>query len=283
MKAGNSMSLRARINNLAKTKGISPQLALQSFFAERFLARIEKSRYSKNLALKGGTLMSVLFGLEQRTTMDIDATVVGMRADETKIAEMVDAIASTDIGDGILFLRSDSKPSSITKDDEYGGYTIGLTAIFGTIRLPIDIDVTFGDVITPHPQLIKFSSFVDGTIPICLLAYTIETLIAEKLQTILKRGAGTTRPRDFYDLHMICKRGNYDRQILSNAVLATFENRASMEILANWREVVEAIKGSGFQRQQWERYKKKVSYAANIAFDEVISSLVGLLTATSIK
>lgn len=191
MKAGNSMSLRARINNLAKTKGISPQLALQSFFAERFLARIEKSRYSKNLALKGGTLMSVLFGLEQRTTMDIDATVVGMRADETKIAE--------------------------------------------------------------------------------------------KLQTILKRGVGTTRPRDFYDLHMICKRGNYDRQILSNAVLATFENRASMEILANWREVVEAIKGSDFQRQQWERYKKKVSYAANIAFDEVISSLVGFLTATSRK
>lgn len=279
MKAGNSMSLRARINNLAKTKGISPQLALQSFFAERFLARIEKSQFYENLALKGGTLMSVLFGIEQRTTMDIDATVVGMRVDETKIAEMVDAIASTDTGDGILFLRNDSRPSAIAKDDEYGGYTIGLTATFGTIRLPIDIDVTFGDVITPHPQLIEFSSLVDGTIPIRLLAYTIETLIAEKLQTILKRGVGTTRPRDFYDLHIICKRGNYDRQILPKAIWATFENRASMEILGKWHEVVEAIRVSDFQQQQWERYRKKAPYAANVTFDEVIGSLIGILSA----
>lgn len=279
MNAGNSMALRARIKTLSKDKGISPQLALQSFFAERFLARIEKSRYSRNLALKGGTLMGAIFGIEQRTTMDIDATVVGIRADEAKIVAMVDAIASTDTGDGILFLRNDSRPSAIAKDDEYGGYTIGLTATFGTIRLPIDIDVTFGDVITPQPRLIEFKSIVEETVTIRLLAYTMETLIAEKLQTILKRGVGTTRPRDFYDLHKIYKRGDYDRHILPKAIWATFENRASMEILGNWHEIVEAIKASDFQRQQWERYRKKAPYAANVTFNEVIGSLIGILSA----
>lgn len=282
MNQGNSMSLRARINNLSKTKGISPQLALQSFFAERFLARIEQSRYSQNLALKGGTLMSVLYGIEQRTTMDIDATVVGIRADEEKIVEIVDVIASTDVGDGILFMRDDSNPSAITKDDEYGGYTTGLIATFGTIRLPMDIDVTFGDVITPHPKLIEVKSILDGARSIHILSYTIETLIAEKLQTILKRGVGTTRPRDFYDLHMIYNRGDYDSRILSEAVLATFENRQSMESLVNWHDIVETIKVSDFQRKQWERYRKKAPYAANIPFDEVINSLVGLLMPFSI-
>ena len=271
------MSLRARINNFAKAKGVSPQLALQSFFAERFLARIEKSSYVGNIALKGGTLLSAILGIEQRTTMDIDATIVGLRVDEAKIVEIVETIAATDAGDGVVFVRDKSLPLAITKDDEYGGYTIGLVAEFGTIRLPMGIDVTFGDTITPKAEPRDFMSILDGAVSIRLLAYTVETLMAEKLQTILKRGVATTRPRDFYDLYMLHARGDYSKATLSTAVKATFSNRHSEEYFNVRKEIVEMLSKSEFQRQQWLRYQKKTSYASEISFDDVIDALNKIL------
>lgn len=277
MNSGKSMSLRARINNFAKAKGVSPQLALQSFFAERFLARIEKSPYAGNIALKGGTLLSAILGIEQRTTMDIDATVVGIQVDEAKIVEIVETIAATDADDGVVFVRDKSLPLAITKDDEYGGYTIGLVAEFGTIRLPMGIDITFGDAITPKAELRDFGSILDGGVSIRLLAYTVETLMAEKLQTILKRGVATTRPRDFYDLYMLHSRGGYSKVTLSRAVKATFANRQSEEYFKARKEVVEMLSKSGFQRQQWLRYQKKTPYASEISFDDVIDSLNKIL------
>lgn len=272
------MSLRARINNFAKAKGVSPQLALQSFFAERFLARIEKSPYVGNIAVKGGTLLSAILGIEQRTTMDIDATVVGIQVDEAKIVEIVETIAATDTGDGIVFVRDKSLPLAITKDDEYGGYTIGLVAEFGTIRLPMGVDVTFGDTITPKAELRDFRSILDGTVSIRLLAYNIETLMAEKLQTILKRGVATTRPRDFYDLYMLHSRGGYSKRMLSRAVKATFTNRQSEEYFNARKKIVEMLSESGFQRQQWLRYQKKTPYASELSFDDVMDSLNKILS-----
>ena len=144
-----SMSLRAKINNFAKANGISPQHALQAFFAERFLARIGKSKYVKNLAIKGGALMSDILGVAKRTTMDIDVTVVGMHADEDVIKRVVAEVAAIDVGDGVVFEVNLSEPGTITKDDDYGGYSISMHALLGTIRLPIAIDLTFGDIITP--------------------------------------------------------------------------------------------------------------------------------------
>ena len=277
MNIGNSMSLRARINNFAKAKGVSPQLALQSFFAERFLARIEKSSYVGNIALKGGTLLSAILGIEQRTTMDIDATIVGLHVDEAKIVEIVETIAAIDAGDGVVFVRDKSLPLAITKDDEYGGYTIGLVAEFGTIRLPMGIDVTFGDTITPKAEPRDFRSILDGAVSIRLLAYTVETLMAEKLQTILKRGVATTRPRDFYDLYLLHTRGDYSKATLSTAVKATFSNRHSEEYFNARKEIVEMLSKSEFQRQQWLRYQKKTSYASEISFDDVIDALNKIL------
>ena len=203
MNRAGSMSLRARINNYAKRAGVSSQLALQGFFIERFLARIEKSTYAGNLVIKGGTLMCEILGLPQRTTMDVDATVVGLRVDEQTVVRIVESIASVDVGDGVSFSRDSTLQTPIAKDDEYGGWSIGLVAEFGTIRLPIGIDVTYGDAITPAPATREFSGVLDDKLRIKLLAYTVETLMAEKVQSILKRGVATTRPRDFYDLHML--------------------------------------------------------------------------------
>ena len=277
MSQANSMSLRARINNFAKKEGISPQLALQSFFIERFLARIEKSAYAGNFVIKGGTLMCEILGLPQRTTMDIDATLVGLHADEQTVVDIVEAIASVDVGDGISFRRERIPNVPIAKDDEYGGWSIGLIAEFGTIRLPIGVDVTYGDAITPAAESREFTGVLDDKLRIRLLAYTLETLMAEKVQSILKRGVATTRPRDFYDLHMLSRSVGFDIALFAMALRNTIVNRNSEEYLKNWRDIVEAIATSDFQRQQWRRYQKRMSYAHDISFDDLIESLVGLM------
>ncbi|MBP5787857.1 MAG: nucleotidyl transferase AbiEii/AbiGii toxin family protein [Kiritimatiellae bacterium] len=272
-----SMSLRARINRLARREGISPQLALQGFFIERFLARIEKSEYAGNLVIKGGTLMCSILGLRERTTMDIDTTLVGLRGDEGTVERIVEAVAAVDAGDGVVFRRSPARAESIAKDDEYGGWSIGLTAEFGTIHLPIGIDVTYGDAMTPGAVSREFAGVLDGNLRIRLLAYAPETLMAEKVQSILKRGVATTRPRDFYDLHMLCRRGEYDAALFAKALAATMANRHSEEYLARWRETLDAVAESDFQKRQWERYQKKMPYARGIAFADLVRSVVQLM------
>ena len=283
MNRAGSMSLRARINNYAKRERVSPQLALQGFFIERFLARIERSEYAGNLVIKGGTLMCSILGLPQRTTMDIDATVVGIRADEATILRIVESVASVDVGDGVSFRRDSAPQTSIVKDDQYGGWSIGLIAEFGTIRLPVSIDVTYGDAITPGAVPRDFAGILDDSLRIRLLAYTTETLMAEKVQSILKRGVATTRPRDFYDLHMLCRKGEYDIALFAKALRNTVANRRSETFLLRWRETVRDIASSDFQKQQWARYQKRMPYARDIPFDALVGSLSDLLANTVVR
>ena len=275
MKSGNaqSMSLRAKVNNFAKAKGISPQHALQAFFAERLLARIEKSRYRKNLAVKGGTLMGAILGIAQRTTMDVDATVIGLHLDADSAKELVAEVAATDVGDGIRFKIDPSSPNTIAKDDDYGGFSVGLTASFGSIRLPIGIDLTVGDVITPKAERRRFAAILDDRVKISVYAYTVETLIAEKLQTVLRRGDANTRPRDFYDLHMLKMRGGIDLPTLRRAVVRTFRNRHSEDALQRWRTVLSAVAESEAMRRQWERYRANAPYAKGISFEATVQSV----------
>ena len=268
-----SMSIRAKINNFAKANGISPQHAMQSYFAERFLARIEKSKYVKNLAIKGGALMSDILGIAKRTTMDVDATIIGMHVDEEAIKRSVAEVAATDVEDGIVFEVNLSEPGAITKDDDYGGYSIGMHALLGTIRLPICIDLTFGDIITPKAERRCFSTMLDDKAKITVLAYTVETIIAEKLQTVLKRGAANTRPRDYYDLYMLSQLGGYEIDTLKAAVTNTFSNRHSEEYLKDWRKIVSAVADSEAMLAQWKRYQSNAPYTDGIAFADVINAV----------
>lgn len=268
-----SMSLRAKVNNFAKAKGLSPQHALQAFFAERLLARIEKSRYRKNLAVKGGTLMGAILGIAQRTTMDVDATVIGLRLDADSAKELVAEVAATDVGGGIRFEIDPSAPSAIAKDDDSGGFSVGLTASFGSIRLPIGIDLTVGDVITPKAERRRFATILDDRVEISVYAYTVETLIAEKLQTVLRRGDANTRPRDFYDLHMLKMRGGINLPMLRRAVIRTFKNRHSEDALQRWRTVLSVVDESEAMRRQWERYRASAPYAKGISFEATVRSV----------
>lgn len=268
-----SMSIRAKINNFAKANNISPQHALQSFFAERFLARVSASQYATNLAVKEGTLMSALLGIAQRTTMDVDVTVIGMHVDEEVIKKIVTEIAAIDVKDNIVFEVDLSNPGVITKDDDYGGYSISMHALLGTIRLPISVDLTFGDIITPKAETRTLTTLLDDNIHIQIFAYTVETLIAEKLQTVLHRGEMNTRPRDFYDLYMLLQKGNFDWETLHTAVANTFKNRHSEQYLLDWQTIVATIAESDKMKREWARYKASAKYASNIDFHDLISAV----------
>ena len=275
-----SMSLRARINNFAKINKVSPQLALQRYFAERFLERISKSAYAAHLAIKGGTLMGELLGIAQRTTMDIDATIIGIAADEAVIANAVKEIAAIDIGDGIVFVVDPARPGVIEKDDDYGGYSIGMIASLGTIQLPIGIDITYGDVITPAAERRDVVGLLDESVRIPVLAYTVETLIAEKLQTVLKRGVASTRPRDLYDLHMLAERRSFDSEVLKEAIVRTFAHRSSEDCLVRREEILQTVEMSEFQQAQWQRFQRKMSYAKGVEFARTIASVRKILRAS---
>ena len=277
MNESQSMSIRARINNFAKINKVSPQLALQRYFTERFLERISKSAYAANLAIKGGTLLGEILGIAQRTTMDIDATVIGIEANEAVIAKAVREIAAIDVGDGIMFTVDPRRPGVIEKDDDYGGYSIGMIALFGTIQLPIGIDITYGDVITPAAELRDVIGLLDGSVRIPVLAYTVETLIAEKLQTVLRRGVSSTRPRDLYDLHMLEERHCFDGKVLEESIARTFANRSSEDCLVRRSEILKSVEESEFQRAQWQRFQRKMSYAKGVEFASAIASVRKIL------
>ena len=269
-----SMSIRAKANNLAKKLGIAPQAALQSYFVERFLARLAVSEYSSRMVVKGGTLMSALFGIAERTTMDIDTTLLGLSGDEASIRKVVMDICEIDASDGITFAVNESEP--IAKDDEYGGYGFSLVASIGTIRLSLGIDVTVGDAITPAPERLEVRQMLDEVGCIRLWAYTTETLLAEKLQTLLKRGALSTRPRDFYDIHKIVTANRFRLDVLEKAIVATFRNRKSEELIPKRQSILENIRMSAFIHSQWERYRKQFRYASDITLDDALDSVRSL-------
>ena len=269
-----SMSIRARANNVAKSMEIAPQAVLQAYFTERFLARVAQSQFASRVVLKGGTLMSALFGMAERTTMDIDATVLGIRGDEENLRAVVEAICEIDADDGIAF--SVERDASIRKDDEYGGFEFALVANLGTIRLSLGLDMTVGDAITPRPRGIDYRRVLDDGGVIHLLAYPVETLLAEKLQTILKRGALSTRPRDFYDVYKIVLSQGYQADVLRRAVDATFRNRHSEDLLQRWREIMDEVAQSAVIRDGWLRYQRQFRYAQSVSFDDVLTSVRSL-------
>lgn len=265
-----SMSIRAKANNLAKRNGIAPQAALQAYFAERFLARLSQSEYAGTMVIKGGTLMSALLGLAERTTMDIDTTLIGFPGDEAGIRSVVERICETDVRDGIRFSVHESAP--IRKDDDYGGFGFSLLGEIGTIRLSIGVDVTVGDAITPAPTPIQYRQVLDGDATIRLLAYPTESLLAEKLQTMLKRGAMTTRPRDFYDIYKLETSARFDTAVFLAAVDATFRNRKSESLIPKRYEILESIRRSIVVKELWEKYRKRFSYASEITWEMVLES-----------
>lgn len=270
------MQLKAIIKNIALEKSISAQLVMQNFMLERFLERVSVSKYQDFFILKGGFLIAAMVGLDSRATMDMDVTIKGMPVTENTIKEMFIEICDIPLQDNVTF--SFISIGDIREDDEYSGFRVSLSANFPPMAVPLKLDITTGDKITPKEISYEFKLLLEDR-SIRVLAYNLETVLAEKLETIISRGDQNTRPRDFYDVYILSKLQSNSIEIeqLKSAIQATAEKRGSGLILTNYKAILEAIQTSEIMQNHWRRYQKDFEYANNISFEDTCISVSNLM------
>jgi predicted nucleotidyltransferase component of viral defense system len=261
--------LKGQVRSFAQRKKLQPQEVLQMFLLERVLERLSKSSYRDNFILKGGLLISSMIGVEERTTMDMDTTVIGINMNETEIEKIIREILLIDVGDGILFEFERLEP--IREDDDYNNFRAYFVAHYGKIANKMKIDITTGDEITPRAIVYSYKSIIDNK-EIEIMAYNKETIIAEKYETIIRRNIGTTRARDFYDLYMFYKLyiDTVDIPILEQAVTRTARKRGSLDDMSEWEEIIGDMKEDSALSELWNNYCRNNSYASGISFEMVM-------------
>ena len=275
MKFSNANSFKAKIKNIAREKGIPAQQVQQNYLIEKILKLISESRYKDSFIVKGGFLIGQMIGLDKRTTMDLDVTLKGQPLSEENIQTIFKEIVSQP-SEGFQFEVDMLEP--IRQDDEYGGFTLKLKATFDTLREVVFIDITTGDRITPREITYQLQSvFSENKLEV--LTYNLETVLAEKLETIIRRGAASTRPRDRYDLFTLyhLRKDEIDIPILKTALNNTAKKRESLDVLTNWESQLEEIRSSDYQKQLWSRYQKSFRYASEISFEESIEVVAIIL------
>ena len=272
----NAMQLKAAISKMAKEKHIPSQLVMQNYMLERLLERIAHSKYQSNFILKGGLLIASMVGLHSRATMDMDATIRNHPVNENSIKTMFEEIVSIPIDDNITF--SFQEVGEIRKNDAYGGYRISLTANFLPMKVPLKLDITTGDKITPKAVEYKYPMmFNDGTLEI--FAYNLETILAEKLETVIFRGDQNTRPRDFYDIFILSKlKGDQiNWTILRQAVSETAQKRNSGMLMPQYQSILEQIVSSPAMQNHWTIYQRDYEYAREVDFSATCETILQLM------
>lgn len=272
----NAMQLKAIIKNLAKEKNISAQLVMQNFMLERLLERISMSNYQNNFILKGGFLIAAMVGLDTRATMDMDATIKGLPVNEETVQDMFEDICKIELKDDVTF--SFRSIGEIRDGDEYTGYRVHLTANYPPMAVPLKLDITTGDKITPSEVKYSFKLLLEDR-DISVLAYNLETVLAEKLETVISRGDQNTRPRDYYDVYILRKLqfNNINTQSLKQALTATSQKRGSYEVISNYKYILEMVKNSQVMQQQWQSYQKNFEYAKDVKFKDVCDMIVKVM------
>jgi len=265
-----SEQIKGAIRNISKKTGVNPNSLLQMCLFEGILEKLSKSKYSENFILKGGLLISSLIGVDMRSTMDMDITIRGIPLNEVSITKILNEILAIEIDADIEYKLI--KLSPIRQEDVYEDFCASISCIFGKINATLNIDITTGDVITPREMNYSYSKILEeGTIPI--MTYTIETILAEKFETISSRNITTTRARDFYDLYMIYSiyKDKIDKGILRKAIERTSKYRGSFETALQYKEIVELFRESETPKKLWKKYTQNNPYAKDVDFLDTIS------------
>lgn len=270
-----AMSLKSRINHYAKKNNIAAQVVMQNYMFERFLERLSKSEYQEKFVIKGGVLVAAIVGLNTRSTMDLDATLRNMPLTETQIRQAIQSICNMNLDDEATFKVVSIE--QIRKNDLYGGFCVRLDAMYDTIVTPLSIDISTGDMMTPSAVSYDFGSIFDEAIRIRLWGYNIETVLAEKVETILSRGIFSTRPRDYYDVYILVTTQSYEKDLFVEALSATAEHRGSKSIIPDVETIFINISDSSDLKERWKKYQKKFPYAQNVSFESTIEALRKLL------
>lgn len=267
-----SRQLKALVRNLTKGDSLQAQIIMRNYVMERFLERISLSKYRNNFILKGGMLVSAMVGLDTRSTMDIDTTIKNMPLCVENAKEMIEEIIAIPIDDGMTF--SIKSVSEIMDEAEYRGVRANLEATLEIMRTPLKVDISTGDIITPREVSYTFKlMFEERTISI--LAYNLETVLAEKMETVIARGVANTRLRDYYDLYILQNEYTHviNMEQFKEAFLATSKKRNSIQLLAEGNRILKEIEDSGVMQELWKSYQKKFSYAEDISWERVMDSI----------
>ena len=268
----NSDKLNALIKKRANGSNDVSLHLHQMFFFEHVLMRLEKSKYKDNIILKGGVLLSSIIGSNMRTTKDIDATLKSIPLNEESIKNIFEEILSIDMEDGFIFKIENIK--DIRLEEEYGGYRINVYGEFDKLKTHFFIEVTTGDIITPRKIKYKYNSiFEDKTIDI--MAYTIETIIAKKFESIISKNISTTRAKDIYDMYIIVNNqfDNVNKITLIKAMERTFKHRNTNFNIEYLNDIFEIIKDSIVLKELFDNYSKKLNYAKGIKYEDTIKSI----------
>lgn len=277
-----SEQIKGAIRNISKKTGVNPNSLLQMCLFEGILEKLSKSKYSENFILKGGLLISSLIGVDMRSTMDMDITLRGIPLNEISIRKILNEILAIEIDADIEYKLI--KLSPIRQEDMYEDFCASISCIFGKINASLNIDITTGDVITPREINYSYSKILEeGRIPI--MTYTIETILAEKFETISSRNISTTRARDFYDLYMIYSifKDKINKDVLKKAIERTTKYRGSFETALQYKEIVELFRESETSKELWKKYTQNNPYAKNVDFLDTISVYEEIGTVLNIK
>ena len=268
----NPMQLKALIKNKAAEKNISAQLVMQNYMLERLLERISLSRFKNNFILKGGFLISAIVGLDTRATMDLDTTIKGFTLTHDTLRGIFDEVLDIEVADDVHFKLAGI--SDIRLGDDYPGIRVALKANYPPISVPLTVDVTTGDVITPSEIEYTFPLMFDDR-SISVLAYSLETVLAEKLETVLSRSTANTRPRDYYDVHVLytLRGSECSPSMLREALEKTAAKRSSQKAIAQYADILADIRASAQLRSFWESYQRSFDYAKEISFDDTCDTI----------
>ena len=264
----NAKSLIDKSKNKAEQNNITVNEVLQNYMFERILERLSISEYKNNFILKGGVLLSSIMGIDTRTTMDMDTCLKGINLTEEQLYKVLKNILDTDVKDGVTFEIKNSKP--IREDDEYGGLKYNILAKFDNIIVNLSIDIATGDVITPGEIEYNYKMmFEDKALKIT--TYNIESIIAEKFQTIISRNVLNSRMKDFYDLYYLIKYSTFSKDDLRLAIEKTFEKRNTDIKLINSN--ISVIQESDLLQDLWKTYSQKHKYTKDIKFEDIIETI----------
>ncbi len=268
----NKDSLKAKVNNISKEYNIPNKYLIQDYMFEEILKRISYSKYKDNFIIKGGLLLASIFGVNLRSTMDMDTTIKGIALTKENITEVLNNILNIDIKDNIKFELISIK--DIRDENLYNGYRVHINANFEGLKCNLLIDITTGDVITYSEIQYSYKPLFDNE-RINIMAYNYETIIAEKFHSIIVLNVDNTRMKDYYDIHMFVqlKWNELNKDTLKVAIMNTAESRNTEEYINHSNEYISLIESDNEMKNMWEKYRNNFPYASNIKFDEIIESI----------
>lgn len=267
-----SAQVKGKIKNIAKTNNADARTLLRLYMMERFLERVAVSDYSDNFIIKGGILVTSMIGVSMRSTMDIDTSVRNINLSKEDFLHVIKEVSEIDLQDGVILKVKNV--TEIMDEMEYPGIRIAIDSFMDGLVTPIKIDISTGDAITPEAIEYEYKLMLEER-SIKLWSYNLETILAEKIQTILARGILNTRMRDFYDVYTLAFRyeHNINLKVLRQAFEATCSNRNTINLLSEGNKIIDVIKNDSEINNLWISYQKKFDYAREIKFEDALTSV----------